>query len=164
MIPSKDQKLIHQKIKENIHDLTPEIYRALSSTSNTGKTMKNKDDNLTKYNIAKDLGYTVVGDKKSTRKTFCTITLPNLVDDFQNKTFDENTDDSDDLQGEGLKIIKPTNKIDMYTRLEISLGLKFFGHTDTLTETSNIFDDLYKRGENQNKQKYRIVPNTFHTN
>ena len=30
------------KINENVHDITPEIYKALSSTSNTGKSMKKK--------------------------------------------------------------------------------------------------------------------------
>ena len=35
------------KKNDNIHDLTPEIYKALSSTSYTGKTMKNEDDILT---------------------------------------------------------------------------------------------------------------------
>ena len=35
------------------------------------------------------------------------------------------------LQGEGVKIIIPSNIIDIYTRLEILLGLKLSGHTDT---------------------------------
>ena len=41
------------------------------------------------------------------------------------------------------------------------MGLKFFGHTDTLTESSNLIDDLYKRGEIQNKQQYRNAHNQF---
>ena len=40
------------------------------------------------------------------------------------------------------KIIKPCNIKDIYTRLEVLLGLKLSGHTDTLTETSNFIDDL----------------------
>ena len=143
------------KTNENIYDLTPEIYKALSSTSYTGKTMENEDDTLTMYNILRDLGYTGVDDKKPNRKTFFTITLTKLVDDIQNKTFDEVTDDSDDLQGEGVKIIIPSNLIDIYTRLEILLGLKLSGHGDTLTEASNLIDELYKRGEIENKQLYR---------
>ena len=35
-----------------------------------------------------DLGYTGFGERDSKRKTFFTITLPKLVDDNQNKTFD----------------------------------------------------------------------------
>ena len=36
------------------------------------------------------------------------------------------------LEGQGLKIIIPANIIDIYTRLEILLGLKLSGHNDTL--------------------------------
>ena len=77
-----------------------------------------------------------------------------MVEETQNKTFDEFTDDSDDLQGEGVKIIILSNIIDIYARLEILLGLKLSGLTDTLTEASNLIDDLYKRGEVQNEQQY----------
>ena len=52
-----------------------------------------------------------------------------------------------DLQGEGMKINMPCNIIDIYTRLEILLGLKLIGHTNTLTEASNLIDELYKRGK-----------------
>ena len=65
------------------------------------------------------------------------------------------------LQGEGLKIIIPSNIIDIYTRLEILLGLKLSDHTDTLTEASNLIDELYKRGEIQNEQQYRNAPDKF---
>ena len=55
------------------------------------------------------------------------------------------------LKGQGIqKIIIPSNIIDIYTRLEILLGLKLSRHTDTLTEASNLIDELYKRGEIQN--------------
>ena len=67
------------------------------------------------------------------------------------------------LQGEGLKNIIPTNIIDIYTRLEILLGLKLSGHSDTPTEASNLIDELYKLGELQNKQQYRNSPNKFST-
>ena len=125
--------------------------------------MKNEDDILMMYNIVRDLGYTGDGGRDSKRKTFFTKTLPKLVDDIQNKTFEEFTDDSDDLQGEGVKIIIPANIIDIYTRLEILLGLKLSGHTDTLTEASNLIDELYKRGEIQNKQRYRNPLDKFQT-
>ena len=98
------------------------------------------------------MGYTGIGDNKSKRKTFLTITLPKLVEDIQNKTFEEITDDSDDLQGDVVKIIIPSNIIDIYTRLEILLGLKLSGHNSTLTEASNLIEELYKRGEIQKKQ------------
>ena len=150
------------QIKDNIYDLTPEIYKALSDTGYTGKTMRSESDILMMNNIINDLGYTGVGDRDSKRKTFLTITLPKLVEEIQNKTFEEITLDSDsDLQGHGVKIIIPSNIIDIYTRLENLLGLKLSGHTDTLTEASNLIDELYKRGEIQNKQQYRNALNKF---
>ena len=151
------------QIKDNIYDLTPEIYKALSFTGYEGKNLKNDNDILMLYNFINDLGYTGIGDNKSKRKLFLTETLPKLVEEIQNRTFEEITDDSDDLQGEGVKIIIPSNIIDIYTRLEVLLGLKLSGHTDTLTEASNLIDELYKRSEIQNKQQYRNALNKFKT-
>ena len=144
------------QIKDNVYDLTPEIYRALSFTGYDGKTMKNENDILMLNNIIRDLGYTGIGDHKSFRKTFLTEKLPKLVEEIQNRTFDEI-----DLEGQGVKIIIPSNIIDIYTRLEVLLGLKLSGHTDTLTEASNLIDQLYKLGEIQNKKQYRNALNKF---
>ena len=150
------------QIKDNVYDLTPEIYKALSDTGYTGKNMKNESDILMMNNIIRDLGYTGREDRDSKRKNFFTTTLPKLVNDIQNKTFEEITDDSDDdLQGEGLKLIIPSNIIDIYTRLEVLLGLKLSGHSDTLTEASALLDELYKRGEIRTKQQYRNALNKF---
>ena len=150
------------QIKDNIYDLTPEIYRALSFTGYEGKTMKNANDILMLKNIIRDLGYTGRKDYQSKRKTFLTETLPKLDEEIQNRTYEEITLDSDnDLQGDGIKIIIPSNIIDIYTRLEVPLGLKPSGHTNTLTEASNLIDELYKRGEMKNKQQYRNALNKF---
>ena len=75
----------------------------------------------------------------------------------------ENVEDFSDLE-EGLKFIIPSNIIDIYTRLEVLLGLKLSGHTGTLTEPIALIDELYKRGEVQNKQQYRNALNRFSTN
>ena len=83
------------------------------------------------------------------------------MEDIQNKTFENISDGSSDLEGQGMKIIIPSNIIDIYTRLEVLLGLKLSGHTDTLTEVSNLIDELYKRVEIQNKQQYRNALNKF---
>ena len=126
--------------------------------------MKNENDILILNIITRDLGYTVIGDNKSKRKTFLTEKLPKLVDEIQNRTFEEIALDSDNnLQGEGEKIIIPSNIIDIYTRLEGLLGLKLSGHTDTLTEASNLIDELYKRGEIQNKRQYRNALSKFNS-
>ena len=150
-------------MNDNIDSLILEINKVLSSTSYTGKSMKNTNDILMMNSIQNDLKYTSVGDKSSKRKSFLTITLPIFVDVIQNKTFDEILDNSDCLEGHGLKTIIRSNINDIYTRLEILLGLKLLGHTDTLTETSNLIDELYKRREIQNEQQDRNALNKFNT-
>ena len=64
------------KINENVHELTPEIYKALTYTSYSGNTMKDENDILMMYNIIKDLRYNGTGDRDSERKTFFTEKLP----------------------------------------------------------------------------------------
>ena len=110
--------------------------------------MKSENDTLFMNNNLGDFIYTSRGAIDSKRKTIFTIELPKRVSENQNKTFNEI-----DLEGR-LKIIIPPNIIDIYTRLEILLGLKLSGPSDTLTEASNLIDELYKRGEIQNKQQY----------
>ena len=151
------------QIRDNDYEFTPEKYKALSYTVYTVKSMTNESDILMMNIIINDLVYTGVGDKDSKRKTFFTKKLPKLVEQIPSKTFDEITNDSDDLQGEGVEIIIPSNIIDTYTRLEILLGLNLSGHTGTLTEASNLIDELYKRVEIQNEQQYRDAINKFQT-
>ena len=75
-----------------------------------------------------------------------------------------NLDTKPKLKGRGVeKFIMPSNIIDIYTRLEVLPRLKLSGHTDTLTEASKLKDELYKRGEIQNKQQYRNALNNFST-
>ena len=108
------------------------------------------------------MGYTSEKDKDSNPKKFFTKTLPKLSEKTQNKTFDKITLDSDsDLQGEGVKIFIPSNIIDIYTRLEVLLSLKLSGHTDTLTEASNLIDELYKKGEIQNENNIEMLLTNF---
>ena len=149
------------QIKDNIYDLTPEIYKALSYTGYNGENLKSESDILMLYNIVNDIGYTGIGDTKSKRKMFLTEKLLKLVEEIQNRTFEEITDDSNYLEAEGVKIIMPLIIIDIYTRLEVLLGLELSGHIDTLTEASNLIDELYKRGDIQNKQQYRNALNKF---
>ena len=59
------------------------------------------------------------------------------------------------LEGQEIeKSIIPPNIIDIHTGLEFLLGLKLSRHTKTLTEASNLLDELYKRREIQNGQQY----------
>ena len=149
------------KINENIHELTPEKHKALTFPTYAGKTRKNGNVIIMMYNIIKDLSYTGVGDRGSKRKNIFTKTLPKLAEEIQNRTFEEFIDDSDGLQGEGVKTIIPSNIIGIYTRLEVLLELELSGHSDTLTKANNLIDELYKRVEIQNKQQYRNAINKF---
>ena len=151
------------RIRHNDYELTPEIYKAFSFTGYTCKSVKKESDNLMMSNILHDLGYTGIGDRESKRKPFLRKALPKLLEKIQNKMFDDIRDKSDNIRGEGMKIIIPPNIIDIYTRLEVLLGLKSSGHTDTVTEASNLIDELYKRGEIQNKQQYRNALDKFST-
>ena len=70
----------------------------------------------------------------------------------------------DKLDGRGSEnFIIPSNIIDIYTRLEVLLGLKLSDHTNTITEASNLIDELYKRGEIQNEQQYLSALDKFNT-
>ena len=143
------------QVYDNIYDFNPEIHKALSQSSYTGKSKNNENDKRNLYNFLVDIGYTGSGDKKTNQKKFFT----SLLKKFGNIKREE----PDKLKGEGVKITIPSNIIDFYTRLEVLLGLKISGHTDTLTEASKLIDELYKRGEIQNKQQYRNVHNKFST-
>ena len=62
-----------------------------------------------------------------------------------------------------MKIIMPSSIIDIYTRLEILGGLNLSGHIDTLTEASNLIDEIYKGGEMQTEREYRNAPDKIST-
>ena len=62
-----------------------------------------------------------------------------------------------------MKILVPSNIIDICTRLEVLLSSKLSGHTDTRTEASNLRDEFYKKGEIQNEPQYRNALNIFRT-
>ena len=136
----------------NVYEFTPEIHKALSNENYTGKSMKNINDKKTLYNFLTDIGYNARFDPKTSQKNL----FRGLINQFRNIKKEEY------LEGKGIqKIIIPSNIIDIYTRLEILLGLKISGHTNTLTEASNLIDDLYKRGEIKNKEQYRNALNKF---
>ena len=80
-----------------------------------------------------------------------------MVDKIQNKTLDEI--DLEDQENQ--KIVIPSNLFDIYTRLEVLLGLNLSRHTDTLTEASNLIDTLYKMCEIQSEQQYRNALKIF---
>ena len=124
------------------------------------------EDKLTVYDILKKTGFYSMHHVKgmnSARMQDALYNLPNAVAKIRNPSLPKIENTEDNLQGEGVKIIIPSNIIDIYTRLEILLGLKLSGHNNTLTEASNLIDELYKRGDIQNKQQYQNALDKFLT-
>ena len=155
-------------IKGKEFDIKPNIQNYFTNTKITTKNMDN-EDKLTVYDILKNTGfYSMMHTKglKSARMQDALYILPHEIARIRNPpiTAIENVEDCSDLEGQGNeKIIIPSNIIDIYTRLEILLGLKLSSHTNTLTEVSNLIDELYKRGEIQNKQQYGNARDKFTT-
>ena len=124
------------------------------------------EDKLTVFNILKNVGFYDKIQKiglNSARMRHALYDLPNKIVKIQNPTLPAIEIVSDDLQGDRVEISIPTNKVQIYTRLAILLGLKWSGHTDTLTEASIFIDELYMRGEIQNEQQYRNALNNIST-
>ena len=147
--------------KDEEIDINPNLQAHFTNTRLTAKRMDD-EDKLTVFIILKNVGFHGKIPKiglKSARMKEALYNLPKVIAKIRNPPLprNENIEKSDDLEGEGVKIIIPLNLIDMYNRLEILLGLKLSSHSDTLTEASNLTDELYKRGEIQNEQQFRNV-------
>ena len=144
------------QVYDNIYEFTPQIHKALSNPSYTGKSMKNENDKINLYNFLTDIGYNGLGDERTNQKKFFT----KLFENYRKIKKKE----ANDLEGRRIeKIIIPSNIVDICTRLEVLLGSKLSGHTNTLTEASNLIDELYKLGEIQNKHQYQNALNKFQT-
>ena len=135
------------EINENKYNISPGIRNVLVDQSyDTAKSMTVKDI-LTFRDI---LQKTVYYNQKPTNGllTGCDRYIKYDLDNDVSRILNLNTK----LKVRGIeKIIIPSNIIDIYTRLEVLLGLKLSGHTDTPTEASNLIDELYKIGEIQKK-------------
>ena len=147
------------------YDVTPSIQQYFRKTGSTTKSLNNNEKE-TVYNILKDVGFYNTRHKiglKAARMKDVLYDLPKEIAKIRNPTLPsiENVADSDDLQREGVKTITPSNIINIYTRLEVLLGLNLSGHTGTLTQASNLIDEIYKRGEIQNEQQNRNALNKF---
>ena len=132
-------------------NITPNLHNVFTDT--TGKSLKklNKKENQTYKKFLNTPNYENYKPKNEE------------IDSGRYKNT-KNILKPNNLQGRGIgKIIIPSIIIDIYTRLETLLGIKLSGHSDTLTEASNLIDELYKRGEIQNKQQYRNALNKFTT-
>ena len=150
-------------IKDQEYDINPFIQKYLTNTNKTTKHMDNEDKS-TVYDILKVTGFYSMRHTKSlnsARMKDALYNRPKEIAKIPNPALQVIENEADNLEGEGVKIIIPCNMIDIYTRLEVLLGLKLSGHTDAPTEASNLIDELYKRGEIQTKQQYRNALHKF---
>ena len=60
------------QLYDNIYEFDPEIHKALSKSSFTGKSMKNENNRRTLYNFSTDVGYNGNDDEKINQKKFFT--------------------------------------------------------------------------------------------
>ena len=155
--PIKMSKGTSVEINEIKYNISPGLQKVFTDHSyDTAKSMSDKDEVILRDILLKTGYYNRKPTKgrMSGRDRYTKYELDYDVSRFM----DLNTK----LKGRGVeKIIIPSNIIDIYTRLEILLGLKLSGHTNTLTEANNLIDELYKRGEIQSKQQYRNALNKF---
>ena len=142
-------------IKDQDYDFKLNFQEYFTNTKLTTINMDDEDKS-TVYDILENTGFYSMKHIKgsnSARMKDALTNFPREIGKIQNPFLPAIENESDNLQGEGLKIVIPSNIIDIYTRLEVLLGLKLSGYTDTLTEASNLVDELYKRGEIRNKQR-----------
>ena len=147
------------KIGGNKYDITPGLQKVYTDTKyETAKSMSDTEKVVFKDILSKTNYYNrkLTKGKMSGRDRYFKNDLDNDVIKILNL-------DKKPRGKEVEKIIIPSNIIDIYTRLEVLLGLKLSGHSDSLTEASNLIDELYKRGEIQNKQQHRNAHNKFQT-
>ena len=145
------------EINENNYNISPGIRKVLVNQSyDTAKSMTDKDKIIFK-DILQKTGYY---NRKPTKGRWTGRDRYNKYDLDNDVSRILNLDTK--LKGRGIeKIILPSNLTDIHTRLEVLLGLKLSGHSNTLTEASKLIDELYKRGEVQNKQQNRNALNKF---
>ena len=127
------------KIRDVVYGITHELYSTLSSTGYTGKHKRSDTDDLIFNNTMNKQGYTGVENKSSKLKHFNTKNFPERVAKNESRIVDE----SDDMQGEGMIIIIPSNVFDIRTTLEVLLVLEISRHTDTQTEASKLIDGIH---------------------
>ena len=164
-IPIKALGEKRNSIKNQEYDIKPNMQNYFTNTKLTTKNMDD-DDKSTVYYILKNIGFYSMRHKKglnSARMKDALYNLPNELDKIRNPPLPAIEYVSENLHGDGLKTFIPSNIINIYTRLEVLLGLKLSGHTDTLTEASNLIDQIYKLGEIQNKKQYQNALNKFQT-
>ena len=120
--------------------------------------------------ILDEIKYKPDDDKKSKRRDYIRDKLPSRVQKILNPPIvaivSGESDEYESLESEvsGTKtIVVPSDSDEIWTRLQVLLGLKLAGHTDTLIEASQLLDALFKKGEIETEQQFRNAINKFKT-
>ena len=145
------------QIEDKEFDFNNNIQKALNYTSRRSVKELKDTDKVNFSHMSQSVGYYNQLSKRGHPSGRDNYIRDKLIDEV-NRTLKaprKIEGDSGPLQGEGMKIIIPSNVIDNWTWPEVLLGLKLSGHSDTLTETSNLIDTINKKGEIQNERQYR---------
>ena len=132
----------------------------------------NKEDKSTVFDIFEESGFHSITHNRglnSARKKDALYQLPKSIAKIRNYLLslpqivnEESDEDSGGLQGQGNeKIFKPSNIINIWTKLEVLLGLKLTSNIDALTEASDLIDKSIKKDEMQNEWQYRSALNKY---
>ena len=157
LIKAKGENRI--SIENHEYDIKPNIQKYFTNTRLTTRNMDDEDKS-TVYDILKNTGFFSMKHTKGLNSARMKDALYNLQKEIAKirnapPPALQKIEDFSVLEDRGVKSFIPSNLIDIYTRLEVLLGLKISSHTDTPTQSSNLIDELYKRGEIQNKQQNR---------
>ena len=107
----------------------------------------------------KNIGYTGDEDRPSKREVIFKDGTPIKIAETEARTV--NQVESNGLHGSGLELIITSKPVDALTKLELLQGIKLSDHSNTLTEASNLRDEIYKRGETQNEKQYQNALDKF---
>ena len=122
--------------------------------------------------ILDEIKYNPDGDRESKRQKYIKNKLDSRLGKILNPPIaaitsgesDEYESLESDLEGKGTKtIVVPSDFDEIWTTLQVLLGLKLAGHTDTLIEASQLLDALFKKGEIKTEQQYRNAIDKFTT-
>ena len=153
--PNKTLGGTEVEINEKNYNLSPGIQKVLVKTSNNTAKSINDMDKVVFGDLLQKFKYFNLKPTKRRISGRDRYMKNNLDRDVRRILNLDTKLDSRGIQ----KIVMPADMKDIYTRHEILLGLKLSGHTNTLTEASNLIDEIYKRGEIQNKQQDRNALN-----
>ena len=127
------------KFGENIYELTPQFQKALTETSYNFDEMSDKD--IISFNrIQCEINYNPNDDRKSKRRDYLRDKLQSRVQTILNppkasiasRESDEYESLESDIEGNVTKInVIPEKSDEIWTTLQVPLGLKLAGHTDT---------------------------------